>query len=212
MATDDDKLDTIEKDVDEVIPVELMYFKGHKVNKGIELYWATASEINNYGFYVERKIGGDKIWQSIGFVKGNNNSNIEHQYVYLDRTTEPNNIYQYRLRQMDIDGTVSSFSNVITISYSMDFEFDMIQNTPNPFSSSTSIRYSIPYTSYVQIRIIKQTGETVASLVNDTQNANNYEIIFDGKNQKGEYLPNGVYICKIQSGNDIKTIKMVIAR
>ncbi|MFH1052016.1 MAG: hypothetical protein V1779_13935, partial [bacterium] len=87
-------------------PVELSYFRGY-TRKGVsELLWETASEIQNHGFFIERRIEGNEDWSTLPeFIKGHGTSNIEHEYNYSDKDIEPNKTYHYRLRQVDLDGT-----------------------------------------------------------------------------------------------------------
>ena len=89
------------------LPVELLSFEGKNTEGGNLLTWATANEVNNKGFDVERSTGnGD--WETLGFVKGNNKGST---YLFLDDKptarfqTSPSvrlpSVSYYRLRQID---------------------------------------------------------------------------------------------------------------
>ena len=85
-----------------VIPVTLLSFDARGNGKNILLNWATATEINNKGFVIERSLNGVD-FVKIGWVDGKLNSNQLTNYTYTDNFVQPNIMYHYRLRQTDID-------------------------------------------------------------------------------------------------------------
>ncbi|MCW8813484.1 MAG: T9SS type A sorting domain-containing protein [Chlorobium sp.] len=80
-------------------------------------------------------------------------------------------------------------------------EFNLAQNYPNPFNPSTTIRYAVPKTSQVSIKIYDLTGQEVASLVNEVKEVGTYEVKFDARN-----LASGVYLYKMIAG-DFSSVK-----
>jgi photosystem II stability/assembly factor-like uncharacterized protein len=83
----------------------------------------------------------------------------------------------------------------------------LAQNYPNPFNPSTTIKYSLPERSFVNLKIFNLLGEEVATLVNTEQTIGNYEIEFDASKQSS-----GIYLYRIQAGDFIKTKKMILLR
>lgn len=95
-----------------VLPVELTYFNGKSSGKGIQLFWQTASERDNAGFYVQRSSEGAK-WENLTFESGKGTTLAANNYEWIDNN--PLNGYNYyRLRQVDYDGSYK-FSPVISI-------------------------------------------------------------------------------------------------
>ena len=94
------------------LPVELVSFTGKAENTAVRLNWATASELQNKGFEVERRTDQSD-WQKLGFVAGNGTTNQRHNYSYQDRSPVAGNNY-YRLRQIDLDGK-SVYSQAVTV-------------------------------------------------------------------------------------------------
>lgn len=84
-------------------------------------------------------------------------------------------------------------------------EFGLSQNYPNPFNPSTMIRYQLPQTSPVVLRVYNLIGQEVATLVNQVQGAGSYEIPFHGGN-----FASGVYLYRLQAGTFTNTKKMVL--
>lgn len=197
----------------DLIPVELIYFEGLARKKAIDLFWATASEQNNKGFFIERRILGEQSdWSSIGFIKGYGNSSVIREYNFTDRDVINGKTYQYVLRQVDIDGTSNVGSQIITIHYDNFLNLTLQDNYPNPFDKETKIKFSIPERCRVILDVTDIMGNKVLEFINHTVEADDYEVIWDGTDANGFNLPNGMYICRLIAGSHVKTIKMMLRR
>ena len=89
--------------------------------------------------------------------------------------------------------------------------FELAQNFPNPFNPSTVIRYSIPYSSNVTIKVYDLLGREIAKLLDEYKNTGSYTINFNSTIGVRE-LSSGVYFYRIQAGNFIATKKMVLSK
>ncbi|MBX3043438.1 MAG: T9SS type A sorting domain-containing protein [Candidatus Kapabacteria bacterium] len=196
------------------IPVELYTFTGSVRTSGIDLYWETASEINNYGFFVERRIAeSDEEFKQIGFVAGVGNSNTISRYNFMDKDVQVKTTYEYRLRQMDRDGTQDCFtSNIVTLTYDRIGDLVLEQNQPNPFVNQTLIKFNVPQPQNVKLDIVDMFGNVVRVLANESMSAKEHSVIFDGNDSYGNALPSGSYIYRLTSEGDILTGKMSIVR
>ena len=85
--------------------------------------------------------------------------------------------------------------------------FDLRQNAPNPFSSSTAIAYSLEQNANVQLFVLDLSGRIVESLVNEYQQAGNHNIVWDA----GRY-ENGVYIYKLIVNGKAASNRMILMR
>ena len=85
--------------------------------------------------------------------------------------------------------------------------FKVFQNYPNPFNPTTKIKYEIPKTSFVIIKVYNVLGKQVAALVNEEKSAGNYEINFDASE-----LASGIYFYCINAGSFTDTKKMILLR
>ncbi len=86
-------------------------------------------------------------------------------------------------------------------------EFSLEQNYPNPFNPATSIRYNIPVTGLVSIKIYNGLGKEIVELVNEVKPNGQYEVSFDASN-----LTSGVYFYKLTTGNFSETKKMLLIK
>lgn len=166
------------------LPVELVSFTALFNNETIILNWKTATEINNYGFEVVRKVGSSQVtvgseeWEVVGFVEGNGNSNSINYYEFIDPNIS-GGIYYYRLKQIDTDG-IFEYSNIISVNTEKQnfLPNDLIlnQNYPNPFNPVTLIKYSIPSDGLISLKIYDSLGREASVLENVYKTKGNYEI------------------------------------
>jgi glucuronoarabinoxylan endo-1,4-beta-xylanase len=85
--------------------------------------------------------------------------------------------------------------------------FNLAQNYPNPFNTSTTIRFSIPASSYVSLKLYDLLGQEIETLVNERLQAGAFEVNWNAKD-----FPSGVYICRIQVGDLGQTKKIILHR
>lgn len=93
------------------LPVSLLHFKGERVGEDVLLEWATASELNNNFFTIERSEDGEN-FESIATVYGAGNSQEIIKYLTMDYNVVPGNLY-YRLLQTDFDGTQTAYDVIV---------------------------------------------------------------------------------------------------
>ncbi len=196
------------------LPVELTTFSAVQLANGILLKWQTATEVNNYGFEIQRLFSDTKLvsvknndnWTKIAFVQGHGNSNSPKNYSYLDKINNKTGYYYYRLKQTDINGEFE-FSPVIEVSFAKPQVYELTQNYPNPFNPSTVISYSLPEETVVNLSVYNMLGELVKVIVNTKQNAGNYKVNFDASG-----LTSGFYIYKLTTPTFSKVKKMLLIR
>ncbi|MCK4330017.1 T9SS type A sorting domain-containing protein [candidate division WOR-3 bacterium] len=78
----------------------------------------------------------------------------------------------------------------------------LYQITPNPFRTTTEIRYSIPIQKYVELKIYNLAGQLVKTLVNEQQKARTYIVKWNGRDNKGRSLPSGMYFIRLKVGDE----------
>ena len=89
--------------------------------------------------------------------------------------------------------------------------FRLLPNYPNPFNPTTHIRYEIPTTGLVSIKLFNTLGQEVATLVDNTiQQPGMHTVSWPGTNQFGQAVSSGLYICTIQFENQIRHQKMLL--
>ncbi len=189
------------------LPVELTLFSALVEEDAVFLHWITQTEVNNYGFEIERNNSSEEIenWENIGFVEGHGNSNSPKDYKFVDKHVV-SGIYAYRLKQIDIDGRYE-YSEAVKIDVGSLLEFNLSKNYPNPFNPTTIIVYYIPRLSFVTLKVFDVLGNEIGILVNEKKAIGTYEITWYAGS-----LPSGVYFYRLQAGDFIDTKRMVLLK
>jgi hypothetical protein len=197
------------------LPVQLASFTGTVLTNGnVRLNWMTLSELNNYGFEAQKSSGQLSGYVAIpnSFIPGHGTTIEPHYYSYTDATATPGR-WWYRLKQIDLDGTIH---------YSDGIQVDIVtsvaegplpsrtalhQNYPNPFNPTTIIQYDLPVALGVKLEIFNALGQQVALLVDEKQSAGFHQVVFENHN-----LPSGVYFYTIEAGQFRASKKLVLLR
>lgn len=85
--------------------------------------------------------------------------------------------------------------------------FALYQNYPNPFNPSTRIRYEVPHSAMVTLKVYNVLGQEVATLVEGIAQPGRYEVVWDATG-----LPGGVYVCRLQGGEMTLDRKMIFVK
>ena len=171
------------------LPVELNSFTLSVKGRDVILNWQTETEINSYNFVIERK-SEITDWNKVSEITAGGNSNSPLDYLYVDKGLNEGSYY-YRLKMVDNDGQFK-YSNLVEAEISIPIEFALNHNYPNPFNPVTTIKYSLPTESEVNISVFNILGQKIIDLVQQQQAAGYYETRFDSNN-----LPSGIYFYTI---------------
>lgn len=173
------------------LPVRLVSFVGTKEANSNLLTWVTASETNNLGFEVQRRLS-DTAWETITFVKGEGKP-----ATYRFKDNNPATTSYYRLRQLDNDNT-ESFSGVVVVKQTLTANVSV---SPNPAMDVVNI--SIPNDGVSALNsttnIFDLSGKKVLSQNN---NQANFIINVGG-------LKTGTYVISLEVAGAKSTQKLI---
>ncbi|MGE5315794.1 MAG: TIGR03790 family protein [Acidobacteriota bacterium] len=188
------------------LPVELVSFSGAQSGAAIGLAWVTATEVNNYGFEVERNTDG--AWARIGFVEGSGTTNAAHEYAFIDRAPRAGRV-SYRLKQIDRDGR-SAYSNAIELAFTSApvREFRLNRNYPNPFNPSTMLTFTVAKSGHAELKVYNIVGQEVAVLFSGYVEAGEMQTAVFNASGK----PSGVYVGVLESAGSRMVQKMVLSK
>jgi hypothetical protein len=141
------------------LPVELTAFHAHVSGEGVTLRWHTASELNNYGFGVERRTEATA-WTALAFLPGAGTSSTPRSYEYIDATPPSVERWLYRLRQEDRDGTIQ-YSPEITVARTGAPATMLSEPWPHPATHSAHVRVTLPAADDVQLILCDMTGREI---------------------------------------------------
>jgi hypothetical protein len=207
------------------LPVELSSFTASVLNNTVLLKWRTETEVNNYGFEIERKTGSRQSavgeWEQIAFIEGFGNSNSPKEYSFEDNLSLTHTLnltpaLYYRLRQIDNDGSFN-YSNVVEVFIGeIPDGFLLEQNYPNPFNPSTKIRFAVDKSVHTALKVYDALGKHIVTLFDAIADAGRiYEVEFStkgGSSIGGNVLDlqSGVYYYRLVAGENQSTKKMIL--
>lgn len=185
------------------LPVNLVYFTPIAKSTYVELNWATASEVNNDYFTIERSRDG-KTFEEILRKKGAGSSTTIKKYLGMDNNPLPGYNY-YRLKQTDFDGKFEYFPVKAVRFGSVKTEqgFSIKNTAPNPFTNTFTINYFVEKEGAVDIQLYSSSGQMVYTTAINAQEGVN---IYTYEDTSG--LPPGIYILKMTTNGEVVTTKV----
>jgi aminopeptidase N len=133
------------------------------------------------------------------------NDNSRQEYT-LSTNFEPINI------TLDDDNKILKRIELNPDNPNLPVRFALFQNYPNPFNPQTTIRYDLPVTGLVTLKIYDTLGQEVKSLVNEIQSAGAKTISWDGTNNNNIQTSSGIYFTRMSSGGFTIIKKMILVR
>lgn len=189
--------DGIVETIDSPLPVELLFWKAKSTDYGVELKWATATEINNDYFEIESSMNGID-WESIAIIQGHGSCSDRKDYFYLARYNQSATIY-YRLSQTDYDGQFEVFNPIMVTS---DSQKTNVLLMPNPNDGHFAVQLNnLIDESLVNVQILDLKGQSV----NYRSSKINGRIEFDLSEQQ-----KGIYLLKIICAEEVQIMRIEI--
>jgi len=199
--------------VDVHIPVELSSFHVTSLNGAVEAEWVTQSETENMGFHLYRSESKIGVYHRLTTetIPGAGNSESENRYRYLDQTVEVGKTYYYKLEDVNYNGTTRKHGpEEVTVTAPNEYVLD--QNYPNPFNPTTSIRFSLKVSGHVKLTVYNMLGQVIQTLMDNEMPVGSHTIEWNGLDNTGNLVPNGIYIYKIEVNNFKATRKMAVTK
>jgi len=205
-------------DDESTLPVELIEFNGEieSSTDRVLLTWSTATEKENFGFFVNRAFipldelnsGGiqDTVWTEIGFVEGAGTTLERQDYRFIDSDIDQAGKYLYQLKQVDFGG-LSEYFGPVEVELEVPEKPELQNNYPNPFNPTTNITYKVSRTSKVLIEVYNVLGQKVTTLVDEQNQPGTFTVVFDGSG-----LTSGMYLVRMQVDGNVFTRKMMMIK
>ncbi len=208
---------------DVLIPVELTSFTAAAADGVVVLEWVTQTETENFGYHVYRSLAAEGDYAKITdqIIKGAGSSAEAHTYTYTDRHVQSGKTYYYKLCDVDYNGN-QHFYGPISVSVATSIplksiegvpaEYSLGQNYPNPFNPETAINFSLKESGYVSLKVYNVVGQVVRTLVNGEKSAGSYSLMWNGADDSGTSLTNGIYYYSLQVNGFSDTKKLVLMK
>lgn len=142
------------------LPVELLYFHGLCKEGAVELKWATASELNNDYFTVEKSYNAQSFFM-IGTLTGSGTTSLQHNYTFMDKDiSSDNGLAYYRIKQTDFNGDFS-FSNITYVHCNSTTDLFSGNLFPNPANHSVSLVFSTKQSGNIVTQVTDVLGRVI---------------------------------------------------
>jgi hypothetical protein len=183
------------------LPVEFSSFTGSVADNAAKLEWTTATEQNNAGFQVQRKVDGS--FQNIegAFVEGAGTSEEPQSYSYRVEDLDAGQ-HTFRLKQVDVDGG-SSFSKETTVKVGLDSQYEL-KAYPNPISEQATIKFAVKESQDVTVELYNTLGQRVQVLHQGSVPSSQTRTV----SLQASDLSSGLYIVRMR-GESFSTTKSV---
>ncbi|OYT10934.1 MAG: hypothetical protein B6I18_06500 [Bacteroidetes bacterium 4572_112] len=179
------------------LPVNIISFDYSIVKDNVELYWQTASEVNNNYFEVQRSYNLQD-WEMVSNLDGNGNSNVIINYSIVDANFDRSkDVIYYRLVQVDFDGRINYYRFLVVNYSNKNYEIIVF---PNPALYTDAINVYFSGDQNFDAQLLDQYGGLIMKMEN-----NHKQLTID----KGR-LARGLYYIKISCYNVEEVRKIIV--
>jgi hypothetical protein len=198
--------------VDNLAPAAPLLLVAQRVGANVQLRWnrAVAPDLRDYSIYRATLAGVTPV--SINFLANSEDT------LAVDASAPVSALY-YIVTAHDVHANQSVPSNEASVQAMTGAgntppvtALTVLDNMPNPFTTSTTLRVGLPKASEVEIDVFDVAGRRIRSDRTTTLAAGWREISFDARDASGRTLPSGVYFYRLKAAGESITRKMVIAR
>ncbi len=185
---------------------QMLGFNTDVKNDSVKISWYAANENDGTTYDIYRTTveeAKENDWKLAGTLNKENKS-ATNFYEFYDWPDVSGSIY-YRVAQKS-NRTQPQYSAIEKVDYFRDVQSIMLgQNSPNPFSSSTTINFFLPETEEVTFEFFNSNIETIKKIEDVEYPAGKNEIVFNA-----EKLPAGIYFYRLKAGKFVDVKKMII--
>jgi len=183
------------------LDVELISFVAQATLDAVIITWKTASEDNNLGFEIQRKQNNNP-YEVIAFVPGNGTISEQKEYSFIDNHVS-SGIYYYRLKQIDLDGSIHIYSDV-QVNVGAPSQYALHQNYPNPFNPTTTLVYDLAESGHVNLAVYNTKGQIMKVVVDEFRESGRYK-----ENVDASSWPSGIYFARMAAGSNNFIMKLI---
>jgi hypothetical protein len=192
------------------LPVELASFEAAQTgNEAVELTWTTASETNNAGFRVQHRVSKNEGWTKVGSVesKASGGTTTEAQTYRVSAEELAVGVHEFRLRQVDLDGTTTSHGPV-SVELKMEEALRLDAPVPNPAGERATVSFAVQEQTEATVAVYNTLGQKVRTLYRGTPTAGERQTV----RLETEDLASGTYLLRLRANGRSQTERLTVVR
>jgi len=193
-----------------LLPVELASFGGTQVgDAAVELAWTTASETGSAGFEVQRRGPRTAAWRTVDFVESKADGGTTTQPTTYRLRTEalPVGTHQFRLRQVDLDGS-AHLHETVPVTLRMQEALRLSGPTPNPVRGQATLSFAVEEARPTRITLFNALGQRVRTVYRGVPAAGQARTA----RLDASSLPSGTYFLRLRAGDRTETRRVTVVR
>jgi hypothetical protein len=90
--------------------------------------------------------------------------------------------------------------------------YELYNAVPNPFNPQTTISFALPEASHIKLTVFDVQGHVIATLLNEDRGPGVHDIVWNGRDNRGQVMASGVYLYRIEAGSFVETKRMVLLK
>lgn len=202
-ATDNDQFNNNCECIGEsngALAVDILALTAEWKGADVLVEWTVENETEGTYYEIQRSLDARQ-FESIGLLRGNSKNGQKKQYQLLDSkgANLANELY-YRIKSMEVSGE-ESFSNTVSVERLGNSKRLRINDLyPNPFKGQVTIGFSTPLATEVRLQIFDVRGQLIRSLLNTQIEKGEYQYNWNGKDNGGALVPDGIYYLQLTDG------------
>jgi len=186
-----------------LLPVELTSFEASIDGQNVVLDWSTSQETNNAGFEIIHNLDG--VFDTLGFVEGAGSVTETNSYQFEVKNLVPGR-HRFRLKQIDFSGSYT-YSEYLDIEIDVPGNFLVIAPYPNPFTSQTTVQFSVKESQGVVVSLFDMLGKVQQSISREVQGGRTEKISFESLS-----MPAGIYFLQVKGENFERSMPVTLIR
>ncbi len=140
---------------------------------------------------------------------------VDRELYYYDNLQLSEIVYQWLVDEDLVDGERRLYFMAEASSvdeYLSSLPSIAVKNYPNPFNPQTTISFSIPSSSKLELSVFNIKGQRVTILLNEIIESGNHSVSWNGKDDDGNELSSGIYFYRLSNGVNTVTGKMLMLK
>lgn len=190
--------------------VDVTSFTADPGTRGMMVRWSVTGEASAVSYNLYRRAAGTSKDKLRGFEKLNSSPITGGTSLsFVDTAVQSGTRYEYSLGILDSAGVEVHHGPILSGSGTTKLAFRLYGNAPNPFASTTALRFDISDDSRTSLRVYDLTGRLIRSIDAGQLSAGSHSLNWDGTDSAGRSCANGVYTAVLEAGNERASVKMI---